>query len=158
MDLTEGRLFGIPTPPPPSSVGGIVTPASLQASLLPVYWLFYTVKSNNAEPRSHNHLGTHTSVCPPPLNCAELLAVKTRRKWRRRLQARACAARCGGKTRPVNADYVQKLFLFLKERCSRQQVTSSSLQICLGLGGGGELRGPLSGQGEKWEARRGICV
>lgn len=57
-DLTEGCLLGIPTPPPPLSVGGTVMPASLQASVLPVYWLFYTVKSNKTELLSYNHRST----------------------------------------------------------------------------------------------------
>lgn len=59
-DLTEGRLLGIPTPSP-LSVGGNVTPASLQASVLPVYWLFYTVKLNKAELRSCKHLRTYVT-------------------------------------------------------------------------------------------------
>lgn len=57
-DLTEWRLLGIPTPSP-LSVGGNVTPASLQASVLPVYWLFYTVKLNKAELQSCKHLRTY---------------------------------------------------------------------------------------------------
>lgn len=44
--LTEGRLLGIPTPHPALLVGGTVMAASLQASVAPVYWLFYTFKSN----------------------------------------------------------------------------------------------------------------
>lgn len=32
--------------------------ASLQASVLPVYWLFYTVKSNKTELLSYNHRRT----------------------------------------------------------------------------------------------------
>ena len=45
-------------PHPPVLVGGTVMAASLQASVLPVYWLFYTVKSNKTELLSYNHLGT----------------------------------------------------------------------------------------------------
>lgn len=45
-------------PPYPLSVGGTVMAASLQASVLPVYWLFYTVKSNKTELLSYNHLRT----------------------------------------------------------------------------------------------------
>lgn len=56
--LTEGCLSGIPTPPSHLMVGGTVMAASLQASVLPVYWLFYTVKSNKTELHSYNHLNT----------------------------------------------------------------------------------------------------
>lgn len=45
-------------PPSPLLVGGTVMAASLQASVLPVYWLFYTVKSNKTELLSYNHLRT----------------------------------------------------------------------------------------------------